>query len=189
MKKLLLILIVFFNLSAISQTDNSKFEFSLIDSTQGSKAELYTYAKSWLANTFVSSKSVIDMEDKEAGRIIGKGMFTKRVNSPFGNKVGMDVIYFTITIDVKDNKYRIKLSDFNHKYLQQARSDLTISDSGNFDKSRQGGDLSDDKPDCGGLIMTKKQWSKIKDYSEEESLSLLDSIKKAMQEGKNKSSF
>lgn len=174
--------------------DSSEFNFTLIDSAEISKPELFVFAKTWMANTFVSSKSVIEMEDKDAGIIIGNGVFTKRLNGAFGNQLGLDVIFFTITINVKENKYRCILSNFTHKYIQQTSAHISgqtfaTSMSNAFSSNRNGGALNNEKPACSSLSMTKKQWSQIKDYTKEQSALTLESLKKSMREGKTKADF
>lgn len=37
--------------------------------------ELYIRAKVWFVHSFVSAKNVIQLDDKESGKIIGKGLF------------------------------------------------------------------------------------------------------------------
>ena len=193
MKKLL-ILLLFIPVFAFSQ-DSTKFEFGLVDSVHATKSELYTYAKSWMAKTFVSSKDVIEMDDKDAGRIIGKGYFIKRENSAFGNQVGLSLIQFTIQIDTKDNKYRCQFMNFKHSYVQTA-STYNPNESFSMNKltsaiasNRSGGSLENEKPACGGMSMTKKQWNKIKEYARTDALSAIQSFKKAMAEGKLNSDF
>ena len=101
---------------AFSQKDSSEFKFTLIDSIKETKNELFIKAKVWLANTFVSSKAVIEMEDKEAGKIIGKGVMVYDKKDTYYT-THMSVRY-TLTVTVKDNKYRLVLSDFiNDGYL------------------------------------------------------------------------
>lgn len=109
------------------------------------------------------------MEDKESGKIIGKAAITKRVNSAFGNQVGYDLISFQITIDAKDNKYRIVINNFDHGYVQTATINTgnAFSDAIGKSMTRKGGSLANEKPDCGGMQMTKKQWREIKNFAHE----------------------
>jgi hypothetical protein len=74
-----------------------------------SARELYGRASKWFAKTFMDAPDVIQLADKEAGKIIGKGFFeaicprTKAVVS----------IYFTAEIQTKERKYKYVLSDFS----------------------------------------------------------------------------
>lgn len=160
---------VFLAMAAICQEVKipSPFEFKLIDSVQGTKPELYIRARSWMANAFVSSKSVIEMEDKDAGRIIGKGIitFTTTYNLMYTAKHSVN---FTITIDVKDGRYRCVMNDFNHEAKYEAGA-------------ASGGSLENEKPKS--FNITKKQWQKVREETVGKAGKTLDSLKKAMDKG------
>lgn len=109
MKNVLFVLFVAASLSscAVQQAlpeDLTTHEL-IFDFPGSDKATLYHRANSWLAETFVSAETVIDYQDKEAGRIIGK--FTSRARQ--GNNVG-DTRQ-TVAIDVKDEMARIRFSN------------------------------------------------------------------------------
>lgn len=114
MKKITLILLLF-SISVSAQlhdrfpfNDSGKIIYSsIIDAEGKSKAELYTSAKEFFANTFVSAKDVIQMDDKDGGIIIGKG--SKRIMIE-NKKVTVPVsILFSIKIECKDNKYKFEI--------------------------------------------------------------------------------
>lgn len=90
------------------------FQFTLIDSVKGSKNDLYVKANEWMAKTFTSAKDVIQMQDKEAGKIIGKGSFgIPLIEAPSV----IEYVKFTISIDVKGEKYRCIISNLEHETL------------------------------------------------------------------------
>lgn len=89
---------------------STNYEFTIIDSSKENKDDLYVKAKSWFAKTFVSANSVIQLDDKEAGKIIGKGALVYDDGSDY-YKVHHTIRY-TLTVNVKNNKYRFVLSDF-----------------------------------------------------------------------------
>jgi hypothetical protein len=75
--------------------------------------ELHSRAKQWIATTFKSANAVIQMEDKEEGIIVGKGI------SKAGHRTTM-VYYpftfgYTIKIYVKDGKYKYSFSDIDYQ--------------------------------------------------------------------------
>ena len=86
------------------------FEFSIIDTSVETKSNLYIKASEWVANRFVSAKDVIQMNDKDAGKIIAKGVI-ECYESAMLSSITI-YVKFTLAIDVKDKKYRIKLYDF-----------------------------------------------------------------------------
>lgn len=92
------------------------FEFVLIDSLPGTKNELYVKAHEWISKSFGSAKAVIDMQDKEAGKLIGKAQYDG-VNMGAGlatTLLSQSKVTYIISIDVKDNRYRCIISDFYH---------------------------------------------------------------------------
>jgi hypothetical protein len=89
-----------------SETHKFTYQES-IDMPGVSKAELHTRARSWLVNTYNSAKDAIQMDDKEAGRIMSKGSFD--ISLLMGL---MRTVEYTITIDVKDNKFRYTITNF-----------------------------------------------------------------------------
>ena len=71
------------------------------------KDQIYDKSLMWLVETFGDSKSVIEIKDKDAGRIMGKGLSTI-----------MDLIiarYFkyTILIEVKEGRARVQFKNLH----------------------------------------------------------------------------
>ena len=68
------------------------------------KNEIYDISLEWMARTFFDNKEVIEIKDKENGKIIGKGITT------FKGKIGWFSANipcrFTLIVEAKDNKYR-----------------------------------------------------------------------------------
>ncbi len=72
-------------------------------------AELYSRAKLWIANSYRSAKTVIDLDDKESGRLIVKGTFTIPV--PAGLITKATTYRHQLTIEVKDGRFRYTLTN------------------------------------------------------------------------------
>lgn len=84
---------------------NGRICYSKVIEVPGvSKSELYDRAYAWFVSTYKSAKDVIQMADKESGKIIGKGWFTH----PF-SKLKVD---HSVTITVKDGRYKYTITDF-----------------------------------------------------------------------------
>jgi len=68
------------------------------------KNEIYDVSLEWMARTFFDNKEVIELKDKDNGKIIGKGI------TYFKGKIGWfsaDIpCRFTLILEAKDNKYR-----------------------------------------------------------------------------------
>ena len=84
------------------------------------KDELYNRAKSWFVTEYKSANAVLQMQDKDAGIIMGKGMFEAGYN--MGLMVGLQIVnvYHTVKIFIKDGKYKYEITDLNGKYYSSA---------------------------------------------------------------------
>ena len=110
------------------------------------------------------------MEDKEAGKIIGKAIIKL--------SDGITSAHFTITIDVKDNKYRCKLTDFLRYVYDAGVSTLTVN-GGSFTKMEESGFMKNS---------INKKTKQVRDETIRRSLLLLESLNKFMSTA-NKSDF
>ena len=68
--------------------------------------ELYSRAKLWVSKTYRSGKAVIDLDDKDAGRIVAKGIFVV----PYAGIDTMDIRH-EMTVEVKEGRFRYTLTD------------------------------------------------------------------------------
>jgi hypothetical protein len=73
------------------------------------KTELYDRAKRWLVHEYKSAKEVVQLDDKENGDIIGKGFY---LTTWCGERFD---VYHTITIAVKDGRYKYTITDLTCK--------------------------------------------------------------------------
>jgi hypothetical protein len=71
-----------------------------------SKDQIFDKSLEWMAQTFVDSKAVIELKDKDSGKIIGKGV------TKFRNAVVDVPCRFTLILEAKDGKYRTTYSNF-----------------------------------------------------------------------------
>jgi len=116
--KFILVFILFANRTVFAQgsTDStlsySKVEY--VDSTLKS-SELFTRAREWFALTFRSSNDVIQLEDKQNGKLIGKGAFKYTSRILYGSEGTKGWVYYTLTIQVKDGRYKFDLTNFIHE--------------------------------------------------------------------------
>ncbi len=114
MKHIILIALLAISFNSFSQGElpikDGKVFYESIDSIKCTKAEAYIKAKTWFANTFNSAKSVIQLDDKDAGVIVGKGFTEKEAGNAFTGSIPQNV-WYTINITIKDGKYRIQIYD------------------------------------------------------------------------------
>lgn len=97
--------------------EDGKIEYSeVVEVPNVAEDELYNRARRMYATTFEDSKEVLEMEDREAGDLIGTGWikipFTKVIYSDWAE------FWMTIEIQVKDGKYKYIISDLiiRHPY-------------------------------------------------------------------------
>jgi hypothetical protein len=177
MRYILIVYTILFSMNALGQ---NKFEFTKIDSIPASKNELYIRAKTWMSNFYRSSKSVIEMDDKDAGRIIGKAVIPWEY--VFLHEGCTTYIHYTITIDVRENKVRLVLSDFYHEGCKKIirNGDVGISD---------GGSLNQDEEPWRYAMKKRKQkwWDDIKATAKSKAESLMYSFGEEMRKSINKS--
>ena len=107
-------IICFFTLIAVKSNAQENLTFSKVIQTDSvGKTKIFTTINDWFATTYKSASDVIQMSDKEAGIIIGNGSmsygFGKLAYSCYDG-----YIKYTIKIYVKDNKYKVELTNFMH---------------------------------------------------------------------------
>jgi hypothetical protein len=118
MKKMMVLGLVLISLSALAQRDtlNKKtaidkafekdaignYQFSQVFKLDSLKSgQLHKNAKLWFAEFFKSAKDVIQMDDKEAGLIIGKGLSELK-----GSRY---TFYFMLKIEIKEGRYKLSI--------------------------------------------------------------------------------
>jgi hypothetical protein len=146
-----------------------------VDSTN--LKELYVRAHTWFANNFKSAKSVIQLDDKEAGKIIGKGYFLAGIPKSNSGVVKSAIsvsVYFTVDIQVKDGRYRYLFSDFSCIRFEATEYETTYDLlSTSFIKN---------------AIWQKsldKDWLEIKQDINSRILNIIETLKKAMKTSTN----
>jgi len=116
MKKIIsLIAIIFFvALLVVKSYAQDNLTFSTVIKTENvGKAQLFLVINEWFASTYNSANNVIQMADKEAGIIVGNALFDYSYGKlVYGCYDGY--IKYTIKVYIKDNRYKIELTNFNH---------------------------------------------------------------------------
>jgi hypothetical protein len=133
-----------------------------------SKEDLYNRAKIWFARNFKSSKDVIQLEDRELGKIIGKGNIPYEASAFWPGTNFSGYFEFMLTIEIKDGRYRYFVEDLKHVSYKNGCS---------------GGNLSQEKPLGSTFLGTapnKKGWQKIKNDGYESVSLLIKSLTEEM---------
>src|SRR5258708_6037170 len=101
---------------AFSQKDSIVTYIGVVKIDSASKSDLYNAARQWFNYTFKDSKSVLQIQDKDAGQLSGKaasrGFFSSKV---FGvSKKYPASFEFSIDIWVKDGKYKYQIFNIDN---------------------------------------------------------------------------
>jgi|GEM_PF-3361123 len=89
--------------------DGSVFYERIDSSFKKQKDDVYKSAKIWFAETFRNSNSVLKMDDKELGELVGKG--TTIIEFQYGNSELKYWSRFTIKLSCRNNKFRVQIYD------------------------------------------------------------------------------
>jgi hypothetical protein len=129
-----------------------------------SKDEIYFNAKSAITKVFKSAKDVIQLDDKENGQLIVKGSF-RTCTGISGNDWGNcnHLVKFTLTIQVKDGRYKYTIGNFYHESYSKNQG--------------SGGSFENEKPSCGYILLSNNNWQKIKTQTQSQVSTLIIALK------------
>lgn len=127
MKKLLLVIVLLpmFSLAQQIVVDGEYIHHEEIikaDSTM-SASQLYSKGIEWFATSYKNSKYVIQMQDKEAGIIVGKAGFTVSLPGKGLIPSTEEFVDYTIKLYFKDGRLKYQVSDFTPKSLGTSLKD------------------------------------------------------------------
>ena len=114
MRKIIIALISLFNTSFAQLPIDSGthlITYSGIVNASGNQDELYSRAREWFAKTYNSSMKVIQMDSKD--KIVGKALMQVYQKS-FGLNTESGYINYTISIYIKDGRYKYEINNFYH---------------------------------------------------------------------------
>lgn len=94
----------------------------VVEVTDINAAQLYSRAKATITDLYKSAKDVVQLDDKDAGRIVAKGTY-EIVGDALGTSI--DYVHHSLTIEAKDGRYRVTVSDLVIETLP-SQSNLAI---------------------------------------------------------------
>jgi hypothetical protein len=96
--------------------ESKKIIYREVVEQQGTPAYLYNKAIEWFGYYYVNAQSVYTSQSKENGKIEGVGrMRIYYTDAASGVRSDGGLIMYQIKLELKDNKYRYTLTDFNLK--------------------------------------------------------------------------
>ena len=103
-------------LGILPMKDGKVIYSAVIELPNTSKEELYKRAKLWFAKAFRDSKEVLQIDDKEGGKIVGKGVSTVYWTYS-GLASSIDVsLWQLFDVSIKEHKIRIVITDIYCRY-------------------------------------------------------------------------
>ena len=95
--------------------DSKLIMYREVVNEEGIKDILYDRGASWFSAFYKSPSSILRIQDKVNGKLEGTGRFVISYIDDKGNKLNGGLILYNIKLELKDNKYRYTVSDFNLK--------------------------------------------------------------------------
>jgi len=119
MKNIITAIILLFSLSITAQekpyekelpvNDSGLIDFTEVVKVDGASSfELYSRAREWFVTTFNSAEAVLQMDDKESGKLIGKAF--SDIVTPAGFTPITDKLHYTLSIYLKDGRYKYSIT-------------------------------------------------------------------------------
>lgn len=96
-------------------SDSKLIMYREVVNQEGNPNILYDRGASWFGAYYKSPTSVLKVQDKVNGKIEGNGRFTIYYFDEQGNKREGGQINYDIKLELKENKYRYTLVNFNLK--------------------------------------------------------------------------
>jgi hypothetical protein len=153
--------------SAISASD-------VIAVDNATKDQLYSAALTWTTTAFKSGKATTDLADSIGGRIIVKPEIAFEPASFIGGACTRGVISYTMTIAVKDGRYKYEIGSFVHSYRGATCDNPGGCNYGLVTDGKWAG------PRCASSGADIKNWLKLQALAQSEIQRLVSSLKPAM---------
>lgn len=154
--------------------ENGEVEYTnVVQVNDVDQNELFSRAKEWFAISFKSAQNVLQMDDRTAGKLIGKGLISAYgvvMNKP----VDAGYIDFIVEIQVKDGRFKYSFHSIRHRFPIGSNAYTP-------------GVLSEEKPGGGIQTMGKKYWDGLRHYANEDFIALENSLIEAMTISKSRS--
>lgn len=126
MKKLILFFFLLTRLTSFAQ-EHAILCDTVIQVPNKTSSEIYTSVKSWIATSFKSANSIIQMDDPQNGIIVGKVCFSYTAPGGMTYRCIDGYVNYTMQLRIKDGRFKITLSDFIHE-----TKDLYLKDTWSF---------------------------------------------------------
>lgn len=111
-----------YSLAAEDFTGNT---YSVVRQDSTNNPQKFLNAKQWLSRTFPDYKDIVQFEDAASGKIVIKGLLpVEYILDDNINVTYHPTLHFVFTIDVKQDRYRLKFDDMEVEVVRQERAPL-----------------------------------------------------------------
>lgn len=134
MKFLITMLLLMASVPSLGQTTHTlpivdgKITFSEVVHVEGAgKDELYSRARLWIADAFRSSNDVLQLDDRDGGMLLAKGMLKQETGGNNAISSGPSVVktwMFTVKIQLRDGRYKVDVYDIDYSFEQPQYSHM-----------------------------------------------------------------
>jgi hypothetical protein len=173
MKHILLSALILFGISATSFAQNLPIDagtgkityLAVVDATGVKPADLTKVVKEW------ATKQGFKLKEEVADKLVYDANTTVDYPNINGSATEKSAVTFSLSIFIKDGKYRYIATDFVHV--------------GDVKVKAIGGKLENVTPECGATKMTSKSWVMIKTKTNSNLIALTDDLKRVVKEFQN----
>ncbi|SER62876.1 DUF4468 domain-containing protein [Pedobacter rhizosphaerae] len=138
LKSWLVLVLLFASISSYGQSynftqdlpvKNGKLVYEkIVEGMDVKKPLLYASAKKWMADVLKNTGPVLQTEDLTTGQLIGKAFLDVENRSSLVNSLeGYPIYKFSVQLDVRDGKYRMRIYDILLNIQPRAGEELTAS--------------------------------------------------------------
>jgi hypothetical protein len=137
----------------------------VVDATGVKPADLLKVVKDW------ATKQGFTLKEETADKLVYNASTTLEYPNINGSATEKSAVTFTLSVFIKDGKYRYIATDFVHV--------------GDVKVKAVGGKLENVTPECGSTKMTSKSWVLIKTKTNSNLLALTGDLKRVVKEFQN----
>ncbi|WP_018341539.1 hypothetical protein [Cytophaga aurantiaca] len=137
----------------------------VVDAAGVKPADLLKVVKDW------ATKQGFTLKEETADKLVYNASTTVDYPNINGSATEKSAVTFTLSVFIKDGKYRYIATDFVH--------------AGDIKTKAAGGKLENVTPDCGATKMTSKSWVLIKNKTNSNLVALTDDLKRVVKEFQN----
>lgn len=100
--------------------------YSVVRQDSTLNPQKFINAKQWLSRTFPDYKDIVQFEDANSGKIVIKGLLPVEylIDDDNANVIYYPTLRFLLSIDVKQDRYRLKFDDMIVEVVRKEKSPL-----------------------------------------------------------------